>query len=121
MYRHSKLGGVSQPDKKKQGRMPPPSQQPHPVLPTRGRGDAVSTTPAALHPPKPNPLQPQALSKHEVNPFSSLFSNVSFNLSITAMSNMTPLQGAGGKGNGLAAARVSLLSAPAVNTNGESP
>lgn len=47
--------------------------------------------------PKPVPLQPQALSKHKVSPFSSLFNKVSFNLSVAAMSNMTLLQGVGGR------------------------
>lgn len=47
--------------------------------------------------PKPVPLQPQALSKHKVSPFSSLFNWVSFNLSIAVMSNMTLPQGVGGR------------------------
>lgn len=112
-------GVVSQSDKEKQGQMPLPNQWPHTVLPTKGSRETVSTTLSALHPPKPIPLRPWALSKHEVNPFSSLLSKVSFNLSITVLSNMTLPQGVGRKGNVLAAPHVLLLSAPTVNTNGE--
>lgn len=46
---------------------------------------------------KPVPLQPRGPSKHKVSPFSSLFNKTSFNLSIAAMSNMTLLQGVGGR------------------------